>query len=53
VDDKKDNINPQTLNEININTTAGKVNFGNIGDYSFEKSIQSISRENNKITISI
>lgn len=53
LDDKKDNISPQTLNEANINTMAWKINFGNISNYSFERAIQSISREDNKIIISI
>ncbi|HRX63563.1 MAG TPA: efflux RND transporter permease subunit [Candidatus Absconditabacterales bacterium] len=52
-DSNKDNINPQTLDETNISTVAGSINFGNITDYEFKNAIQSISREDNNIIISV
>ena len=48
-----DNNTPQSLDETNINTPSWKINFGNITNYNFTKSVNSISRENNKIIISI
>ncbi len=51
--ENKDNVTPQSLDETNINTPSWKINFGNITDYTFDKAVSSISRENNKIIVSI
>lgn len=51
--ENKNNITPQSLDETNINTPSWKINFGNITEYNFNKSVDSISREDNKIIISI
>lgn len=49
----KDNINPQTINNTNVSTNKWKINFGSVTSYSFEKAVNTISRENGKILISI
>lgn len=49
----KENINPQTLGEVSIQTNNWKVNFWSVSDYSFQKWISSINRENGEILITI
>lgn len=44
-------LTPSDLDQINLNTQAWQVNFGDISDYSFGNAISAVSREDTKISI--
>ncbi|AHB41750.1 hypothetical protein P148_SR1C00001G0964 [candidate division SR1 bacterium RAAC1_SR1_1] len=46
-------MTPSDLDQININTQAGQINFGDISTYSFDNAISAVSREDTKISIVI
>lgn len=49
----EDGITPTDINNLTINTSAWPIRFGNVADYSFDSAISSISRLDNKITITV
>ncbi|PZM84784.1 hypothetical protein DLH72_02840 [Candidatus Gracilibacteria bacterium] len=49
----EDNFSPEDLLNISVNTRIGKVRIGDVASYDFTKSVSTINREDNKISISI
>ncbi len=51
--DFEEKLNPKDISDIVILTSAWNIRIGDFADYTFKKSVSSISRENWKITISV
>jgi len=48
-----ENLSPDDIKNIIINTSAGEIRVWDVADYNFVKAVSAITRENNKITISV
>lgn len=48
-----ENLSPEDIKNIIINTPAGEIRVWDVADYNFVKAVSAITRENNKITISV
>ncbi len=48
-----ENLSPDDIKNIIINTPAGEIRVWDVADYNFVKAVSAITRENNKITISV
>lgn len=46
-------LSPDDIKNIIINTSAGEIRVWDVADYEFVKTVSAITRENNKITISV